>query len=148
MTTFSRAPINDVDRGCPHPRQNERGIVLVAALVLAVLYFGLMELMMIDASRSLQEAQRFRARVVAATLAENGAELASADMIANPKSGTQSYSDEQGSTQGKLERVELTYRLTGIGKVAGVVPQTMNVTLQGRIVDGTNITIDYADHSQ
>ena len=53
MNTCSRARTTN---------RSERGIVLVDALVLAVLYFALMELMMVDASRSLQEAQRFRAR--------------------------------------------------------------------------------------
>jgi hypothetical protein len=127
--------------------RSERGIVLVAALVLAVLYFALMELMMVDASRSLSEAQRFRARVVAQTLAENGVELAAKRMIDAPDLSPKSYSDDQGLIRGALERQADTYRLVGEGNAKGVVEQKMTVTLQGRIV-GTNVTIDYADHSQ
>jgi hypothetical protein len=128
-------------------KPGERGIVLVAALVLAVLYFALMELMMMDASRSLQEAQRFRARVVASTLAENAAELAAVQMIT--KTGySASYSDEQGEINGRYERSGDAYVLTGTGKAVGVVPQTISVRLQGRIVDNNQIAIDYADHSQ
>jgi hypothetical protein len=137
MNTFSRARTGS---------KNERGIVLVAALVLAVLYFGLMELMMIDASRSLNEAQRFRARVVAEALAESGAELAAAQMITRD-AGTASYTDDQGTIAGSYRRVDCcTYELTGTGQTAGVIQQSSKVRLQGRI-DGTAITIDYAEHT-
>lgn len=73
---------------------NERGYVLISAIALAVLYFGLMELMMIDSSRALREAQRFRARVVASALAENAAELAAANMITQPGSTTTAQDDQ------------------------------------------------------
>src|SRR6266545_5727430 len=69
---FSRASIS---------RQRQRGFVLISALVLSVLYFALMELLLIDSSRALNEAQRFRARVVAGALAESGAELAALQMV-------------------------------------------------------------------
>ncbi|MGZ4808294.1 MAG: hypothetical protein ACXVH7_08680 [Thermoanaerobaculia bacterium] len=136
MNTFSRARTTN---------KSERGIVLIAALVLAVLYFGLMELMMIDASRSLGEAQRFRARVVAETLAENGAELAAANMLSR-NGGAASYTDDQGTITGKYRRIDCcAYELTGTGQTAGVIQQSSSVRLQGRI-DGTAITIDYAEH--
>ena len=129
-------------------KHGERGIVLVAALVLAVLYFALMELMMMDASRSLNEAQRFRARVVAEALAENGAELAAAQMITRD-GGTASYTDDQGTINGKYRRVDCcAYELIGTGRTTGVIPQSSTVRLQGRIPRGTTkITIDYAEHS-
>ena len=62
-------------------RTAERGYVLIAAIALAVLYFALMELLLIDSSRALREAQRFRAKVIAATLAESAAELSTASMV-------------------------------------------------------------------
>ena len=37
--------------------------------------------MLFDAARQLAEARRFRARIVALTLAENGAELAAANIV-------------------------------------------------------------------
>jgi hypothetical protein len=59
-------------RSSSRARTAERGFVLGMAMVIAVLYFLLMELLLIDSSRALGEAQRFRSRVVAAALAENG----------------------------------------------------------------------------
>jgi hypothetical protein len=137
MNTCSRA--RTIDR-------RQRGIVLVAALVLAVLYFALMELMMMDASRSLSEAQRFRARIVAQTLAENGAELAAVQMIAKP-GGVASYQDEQGLMKGSYNRTGPAYVLTGVGRADGVITQTATVRVQGR-VEGLRVVIDYAEHSQ
>src|SRR5258708_13978010 len=63
---------------------SQRRYVLITAIALAVLYFGLMELMLIDSSRALREAQRFRSRVVASALAESAAELAAAQMGTRP----------------------------------------------------------------
>ena len=51
-----------------HPA-SEKGYVLISAIALAILYFGLMELMLIDSSRALVEAQRLRSRIVASALA-------------------------------------------------------------------------------
>lgn len=120
--------------------------MLVAALVLAVLYFALMELMMMDASRSLSEAQRFRARIVADTLAENGAELAAAQMIVKP-GGVASYQDDQGLMKGTYNRSGNDYVLTGEGRAEGIVTQRSRVRVQGRI-DGTRVIIDYSEHMQ
>lgn len=125
---------------------SERGIVLVAALVLAVLYFALMELMMMDASRSLSEAQRFRARIVADTLAENAAELAAVQMIARP-GGMATYQDDQGLMKGTYNRAGESYVLTGVGRTDGIITQTSTVRVQGRI-DGLRVLIDYTAHSQ
>src|SRR5207253_6400225 len=80
---------------------DQRGYVLISAIALAVLYFGLMELMMIDSSRALREAQRFRARIVASVLAENAAELAAANMITQPGSTTTAQ-DDQGKMIGAI----------------------------------------------
>ncbi len=73
----------------------------MSALVLAVLYFGLMELMLIDASRALAEANRFRARTIAAALAEDGVELASAQMMTRQVAVVNTEND-QGKISGKL----------------------------------------------
>ena len=59
----------------------KRGVRAALALIIAVLYFRLIELMLFDAARQLAEARRFRARIVALTLAENGAELAAANIV-------------------------------------------------------------------
>ena len=147
MHTCNRGRTGRYPRRRRRHKESERGIVLVAALVLAILYFALMQLMLVDSSRALTEAQRFRARIVASTLAENAVELAAASMLTNPKMAPQTYSDDFGTMRGTLERQEKTYRITAEGRGTGVVEQSMVVKIQGRI-DGENITIDYADHSQ
>src|SRR5438128_2890146 len=126
---------------------NERGYVLISAIALAILYFGLMELMLIDSSRAQREAQRFRARVVASALAESAAELAAAQMVTRP-GGATSAEDEQGKMLGSLEISGNTFELVGQGNVAGVVPMSATVRVQGRIVNGTHIAVDYTFHSQ
>ena len=50
-------------------------------MTLAVLYFALMNLLLVDSSRELAEARRFRARIIAAVLAENAVELAAQQMV-------------------------------------------------------------------
>ena len=125
---------------------DQRGYVLISAIALAVLYFGLMELMLIDSSRALREAQRFRARVVAATLAESAAELAAAQMVTRP-SASASATDDQGRMTGTLTTSGGQFELEGQGVTAGVVPVTATVRVQGRIL-GTHIAIDYTFHSQ
>ncbi len=129
-------------------KARQRGFVLMSALVLAVLYFALMELLLIDSSRALNEAQRFRARVVAATLAENGAELAALQII-NTGGANVTTSDFQGSMHGTLRRTGNHFELEGEGVTAGVMPQGSSVQIEGRIDPNDNsLKIDYAIHSQ
>jgi hypothetical protein len=125
---------------------NERGYVLISAIALAVLYFGLMELMMIDSSRALREAQRFRARIVASVLAENAAELAAANMITQPGSTTTAQ-DEQGKMIGGISVNGNDFQIDAEGDAAGVVPVKATVRVQGRII-GNHIAVDYTYHSQ
>jgi len=126
--------------------RDQRGYVLISAIALAVLYFALMELMLIDSSRALREAQRFRSRVVASALAESAAELASAQMVSRPTASANA-SDEQGQMNGTLRVAGQQFELTGQGVTAGVAPVTASVRVQGRI-EGTHVAIDYTFHSQ
>jgi hypothetical protein len=125
---------------------NERGYVLISAIALAILYFGLMELMLIDSSRALREAQRFRGRVVASALAESAAELAAAQMIGRP-GATATARDEQGQMSATLNTSGNTFEIIGDGSTTGVAPMKATVRVQGRI-EGTHIAIDYTFHSQ
>jgi hypothetical protein len=133
--SFSRARTSD-----------ERGFVLVAALTIAVLYLSLIELLLIDATRAYQEAQRFRSRILAATLAEDAAELAADQMVVKP-GGTVNVTDARGTIEGTYSRSGENFELKGRAITAGVAPETATVRLQGRIVDG-RVVIDYAQHSQ
>lgn len=128
-------------------RRAERGFVLATALLIAVLYFALMELLLLDSTRAFQDAQRFRSHVIAATLAEDGAELAAAGMVA--KSGANIDRDDlQGTITGNYVRTGCcNFELTGNASTKGVPPASAHVRLQGRIT-GTTVSIDYSTHSQ
>lgn len=126
--------------------RNQRGYVLITAIVLAILYFALMELMLIDSSRALREAQRFRSKIVAQTLAESAAELA-AVQITTRASTNVNATDEQGTMTGKLTRGSNDFELSGTGTTSGVMPATANVRVQGTI-EGGHVRIIYTYHSQ
>jgi hypothetical protein len=127
-------------------RNRQRGFVLIVSLVLAVLYFGLMELLLIDSSRALNEAQRFRARVVAATLAESGAELA-AQQIITRNSANVTASDFQGTMAGHLSHSADIFEIQGAGTAIGAISQNATVEVRGRI-EGNSIKIDFTTHAQ
>jgi hypothetical protein len=130
----------------PDGRRGQRGYVLISAIVLAILYFALMELMLIESSRALGEAQRFRSRLVAQTLAESAAELA-AVRIVDRGGASVDAEDEQGKMTGRLTRTNTGFEITGKGTTTGVQPVTATVRVQGRI-NGNRVTIDYTYHSQ
>ena len=124
----------------------QRGFVLVAALVLSILYFGLMALILIDSTRALHEANRFRARVVAGTLAENAAELAAQDII-SLRSNKIEDEDFQGTVTATMERPNDQFVIEAEGTAIGVLTQKATVRVQGRVL-GTEVKIDYTFHSQ
>ena len=126
---------------------SQRGYVLISAIALAVLYFALMELMLIDSSRALREAQRFRSRIVGSTLAESAAELVAAKMITNRTSTQVSAKDDQGNMKGTLKIVSSDFELIGEAETVGVAPIKSEVRVQGRL-QGSKVIIDYTFHSQ
>jgi CRISPR/Cas system-associated exonuclease Cas4 (RecB family) len=127
--------------------------VLITAIALAILYFALMELMLIDSSRALREAQRFRSKVVATTLAESAAELSAASMVTNLKYNKIKADDEQGSMNAECKvnstanASETAFEITAEATTSGVSPVTSRVSVQGRIV-GQQVKVDYTYHSQ
>ena len=129
------------------------------AIIVAVLYFGLIELLMIDSSRELAQARQFRARIVATTLAENAAERASSQMAAMPAVFTKG---EDEDAEGKIswsiqkmgspcppEQAECvsTFDIHGEGVTGGVVRTRATVFLRGTVVNGSAIYIDYSTHT-
>ena len=138
-------------RSSSRDRTTERGFVLAAAIILAVLYFMLIELLLIDGTRALQEAQRFRSRIVALTLAESAAELAAAQMV-NTTNARVDVDSTDGTITGEYLRSGDSFQLTGEAETKGVASQKAHVTIQGRILheeDGTQrVVIDYTNHSQ
>ncbi len=125
---------------------SQRGFALIAAIVLAVLYFALIELLLIDSSRELREARRFRARIVAATLAENGAELAALQMITRVPEPVNAE-DWQGTISGELTRGSGTFELIGRAETKGLERSAANVQVFGRIVNENEIRIQYTMHT-
>jgi hypothetical protein len=139
-------------------RTRERGYVLITAIAMAILYFALMELMLIDSSRALREAQRFRSKVIATTLAESAAELSAASMVTNLKDNGINADDEQGSMKAKCavtpipnndpsKPKESAFMIDAEATTSGVSPVTSKVSVQGRIV-GQQVKVDYTFHSQ
>ncbi|HKR66305.1 MAG TPA: hypothetical protein VJZ00_21430 [Thermoanaerobaculia bacterium] len=129
-------------------RSSERGFALLVALVLAILYFAFIELLMIDASRELSEARRFRGRIVALTLAENAAELAAANLVAN-KSADVKAQDWQGTMAGTLMRSGEEFTLVGRAQSKGPEGTSAVVRIEGYIPEGTTqVHIRFARHSQ
>lgn len=115
--------------------------------MLAILYFALMELMLIDSTRALKEAQRYRARVVAHANAESGAELAAVDLVTSPGASASAQS-AQGTMSGKLVKTSPEkFELTGEGVSGGLVEDHASILVQGRVL-GTRVVIDYAVDSQ
>ncbi|HEX2835669.1 MAG TPA: hypothetical protein VHW00_21830 [Thermoanaerobaculia bacterium] len=130
-------------RSCSRARSSEAGYALIAAIVLAVLYFGLVELLMLDSARELAEARRFRARVIAQTLAENGAELAAVEMADPNRSGFSARAEDwQGEMSGHMSKSrcsecptpEWPFTIEARGKTKGLMPIETKVALRGRIV--------------
>lgn len=128
-------------------RASQHGYALVIAIVLAVLYFALVELLLLDSSRELAEARRFRARVVAETLADNAVELAALHMVDNPKPMVPVKEEsEQGTMQGVLALGEQgIFELRGTGTSTGVTESTAKIKLNGQIVEG-KVWIDFSTH--
>ncbi len=136
-------------RFCSRAHTTERGFALAMALIIAVLYFGLIELMLLDASRELAEARRFRARIVALTLAENGAELAAWHiLLSDGKPASIPGDDWQGSMTGTImKNSDGTFTIKGTGDAVGVVEVHATVEVDGKVV-GNDVQIYYTRHSQ
>ena len=134
-------------RSCSRARTSERGFALIAALALAILYFGLMELILIDSSRALSEAQRFRSRVLAAAMAEDAAELASVNMR-HSSGGTNKLEGPDRQLTGKLVRAGENFEIIGEARSIGAMSQSATVRVQGRMGEDGVVTIDYTMHGQ
>ena len=134
-------------RSSSRARTSERGFALIAALTLALLYFALMELILIDSSRSLAEAQRFRARIMAAAVAEDAAELAALNMRVRD-SGTVDVVAADRQMKATYRKAGENFEIEATGKSIGVMTQAASVRVQGRITESGVVKIDYTMHGQ
>ncbi len=128
-------------------RTSERGFALIAALTLAVLYFALMELILIDSSRALGEAQRFRARVMAATLAEDAAELAALNMRGRTSTRVD-INEPDHQMKADYTRSGENFEIVARARAIGAMTQSAGVRVQGRMTESGVIKIDYTMHEQ
>jgi Flp pilus assembly protein TadG len=126
-------------------RSNERGIALVLALVLAVLYFGLIELLLVDSARELEQARRFRARIVAETLAENAAELAVLQIVTKPPMPV-AAKDWQGTMSAEISKNAENFDIDATGVTSGITESKARVLVRGRVV-GDSVRIQYTVHT-
>ncbi|MGK2859265.1 MAG: hypothetical protein ACSLFQ_18850 [Thermoanaerobaculia bacterium] len=129
----------------------ERGYALVASLVLAVLFFALMTLVLLESTMRYRGAQRYRARIVAQTLAENAAELAAkglgdgSSLIASAETdeGTMKATGEVATDLDGVVR----FKIEAEGETRGVQRVRATVTVWGR-VDAGGVRVTRTKHSQ
>jgi hypothetical protein len=103
--------------------------------------------MLIDSSRALKEAQRFRSRIIAATLVESAAELSAASMVTRGTGDTINADDEQGSMKATCKVAATAFNIDAEANTSGVMPTKATVRVQGRII-GSKVMVDYTYHSQ
>lgn len=128
-------------------KHSERGFVLLSVLLIAVLYFGLIELLLSDASERMRNARRFRAVVTANIHAENAAELAATGMVGLSVNEASAEIDG-GSLSGTYRRVgENGFILEAAGTTGGAFATKRTVTIEGTII-GRSVTIHRTRHAQ
>ncbi len=129
-------------------QSSERGFALLVALGLAVLYFAFVELLMIDVQRELAEARRFRGRVMAQTLAENGAELAAEGIVAKTTAKV-TDDDFQGTVTAEMKRdSDGKFEITSTARSKGPEGTGATVFLEGVANPPADVRILFARHSQ
>ena len=122
-------------------RVHERGMVLLSVLVLAILYFALMQLILLESSEKMRSAQRFRSRIVADLLAEDSLELAAEQMVNYP-ARTINQELTLGTASGQFSRLSGNrFRLEGTGTLTGAVNARVTIEMTGRI-RGSQISVE------
>lgn len=132
---------------CRGVRADQRGFVLISVLVLALLYFAMLELMLIESSEAMRGAQRFRARLLAHSLAESAVELAAHQLLITPEKSISS-SGKDGTMNGKSRHLPGNrFEIVGSATTNGPHPATASVRIEGHF-KGSAILIDRSSHSQ
>ena len=131
---------------------DQRGFALISAVLLAALYFALMEVLLIDSTRSLREANHFRARVIAAAAAENAIEMA-ARKLSPIQAGIYNGEDAQSILSGAVNPIPNGFDLKGDATTKGSMTAHATVLIRGHL-DASNpgqppvAHIDFSIHSQ
>lgn len=127
-------------------RSDQSGFALISALLLALLFLGLIQLLFIESTEAYRSAMRFRSRVLAQALAESAVEVAARNLVLY---GGASVNAE--NADGRMESVfeslgDGRFRIKGKGVSGGVFPMEADVDIEGS-VDGTRIEIDRSRHT-
>ena len=120
--------------------RTERGFALITALLLAILFLGMIELALADATAAQREARRFRERISSQILADNAIELAAAGMVAKESNGSVARETDAGTMKGSFKVLPGgRFELAGDGLSAGLEVRA-TVVLEGRVI-GNRIVI-------
>lgn len=120
--------------------RTERGFALITALLLAILFLGIIELALADATASQREARRFRERISSQILADNAIELAAAGMLTKQSNSSIERETEAGRMKGSFKILPSgRFELAGEGVSAGLEVRA-TVVLEGRVI-GNRIVI-------
>lgn len=135
---------------CRARTDRERGWVLLSVLVISTLYFALIALVLWESTMRYRAAQRFRARVVAQTLAESAAELAAQGLVTGSPATVEETIDDglmaaTCTVTGNSD--EGTFHIEAAGRSSGVSGADASVEVRGRIRNG-RVLIDRTNHSQ
>lgn len=125
--------------------RGERGIALISVLIVALLYFAFLELLLAESTQAFRSAERFRARIVARVMADNGAELAAHNMIAIAGQEVSGETDE-GSMSGTYRR-SLTeagdrFEIVARGESTGTWNAEARIRISGYIA-GNDVVISH-----
>lgn len=113
-----------------------------------MLYFAFVELLLMDVSRELAEARRFRGRVMAQTLAENGAELAAVQIVTTTKTDV-TDEDFQGTVSAQMKRdSDGKFEIVSTARSKGPEGTGATVLLEGIANPPADVRILFARHSQ
>jgi len=128
-------------------KRSERGFVLVAVLLIAFLYFALIQLMLWESSQAFRGAQRFRSRVIAQVSAENAAELAATGMVIGYSNEVEADNEESAMEATYNRLADDEFEIDASAESTGVAPSRATVRIEGRI-NGSQIRITRTIHSQ
>lgn len=125
----------------------EKGFALISALLLALLFLALIQILFLESSETYRSAMRFRSRVLAQALAESAVEIAARDLV-NYGGASINAQNLDGRMESVFERLDEDgrFRIIGKGVTGGVFPMEADVEIEGKI-DGPKIDIDKSKHT-
>lgn len=122
----------------------------MSVLVIALLFFGLMLLLLAESSEAYRSALRFRARITSQANAESAAELEAAQLVNGaPGQVRQTFADGEATAAGSSHPAAAgttEFQITARGTCARAT-KPATVTLWGEF-DGAHLTISRSLHSQ